>query len=112
MASLGVSTLCKLVQTCSSHCESALCTITIVCTRQAELYCILVFHNCSNSPECVVNGILFLLALQLVWIETPTNPTMKVVDIKACSELVHEHNKDIVVVVDNTFMSAYFQVRE
>ncbi|XP_053177756.1 cystathionine gamma-lyase-like [Scomber japonicus] len=46
---------------------------------------------------------------RLVWIETPTNPTMKVVDIKACSDLVHEHNKDIVVVVDNTFMSAYFQ---
>lgn len=46
---------------------------------------------------------------KLVWIETPTNPTMKVVDIRACSDLVHEHNKDIVVVVDNTFMSAYFQ---
>lgn len=46
-----------------------------------------------------------------MWIETPTNPTMKVVDIKTCSDLVHEHNKDIVVVVDNTFMSAYFQVR-
>ncbi|XP_012721516.1 cystathionine gamma-lyase [Fundulus heteroclitus] len=46
---------------------------------------------------------------KLVWLETPTNPTMKVVDIKACSELVHEHSKDIVVVVDNTFMSAYFQ---
>uniref|UniRef100_A0A3Q2V1I6 Cystathionine gamma-lyase n=1 Tax=Haplochromis burtoni TaxID=8153 RepID=A0A3Q2V1I6_HAPBU len=46
---------------------------------------------------------------KLVWIETPTNPMMKVVDIKACSDLVHEHNKDIVVVVDNTFMSAYFQ---
>jgi len=46
---------------------------------------------------------------KLVWIETPTNPTMKVVDIKTCAELVHEHNKDIVVVVDNTFMSAYFQ---
>ena len=42
--------------------------------------------------------------------ETPTNPMMKVVDIKVCSELVHKHNKDIVVVVDNTFMSAYFQV--
>ena len=51
------------------------------------------------------------VSLQLVWIETPTNPTMKVVDIRACSDLVHEHNKDIVVVVDNTFMSAYFQVR-
>lgn len=36
---------------------------------------------------------------------------MKVVDIRVCSDLVHEHNKDIVVVVDNTFMSAYFQVR-
>ncbi|XP_061539657.1 cystathionine gamma-lyase-like isoform X7 [Phycodurus eques] len=46
---------------------------------------------------------------KMVWIETPTNPTMKVVDIRACSDLVHDHNKDIVVVVDNTFMSAYFQ---
>uniref|UniRef100_A0A8C6Q257 Cystathionine gamma-lyase n=1 Tax=Nothobranchius furzeri TaxID=105023 RepID=A0A8C6Q257_NOTFU len=46
---------------------------------------------------------------KLVWMECPTNPMMKVVDIRACSELVHEHNKDIVVVVDNTFMSAYFQ---
>ncbi|KAM4738968.1 cystathionine gamma-lyase-like [Anableps anableps] len=46
---------------------------------------------------------------KLVWLETPTNPMMKVVDIKACSDLVHEHSKDIVVVVDNTFMSAYFQ---
>ncbi|XP_033181058.1 cystathionine gamma-lyase-like [Mastacembelus armatus] len=32
-----------------------------------------------------------------------------VVDIKTCADLVHGHNKDIVVVVDNTFMSAYFQ---
>lgn len=46
---------------------------------------------------------------KLVWLETPTNPMMKVVDIKACSDLVHEHSKDIIVVVDNTFMSAYFQ---
>ncbi|XP_072294827.1 cystathionine gamma-lyase-like [Eucyclogobius newberryi] len=46
---------------------------------------------------------------KMVWIETPTNPTMKVVDIRACSDLVHEHNKDVIVVVDNTFMSAYFQ---
>ncbi|XP_020494903.1 cystathionine gamma-lyase [Labrus bergylta] len=46
---------------------------------------------------------------KLVWIETPTNPTMKVVDIQACSDMIHEHSKDIVVVVDNTFMSPYFQ---
>ncbi|CAB1324511.1 unnamed protein product [Coregonus sp. 'balchen'] len=49
------------------------------------------------------------LSFALVWIETPTNPTMKVVDIQACAEVVHQHNKVTVVVVDNTFMSAYFQ---
>lgn len=36
---------------------------------------------------------------------------MKVVDIKACAEIAHNYNKDIIVVVDNTFMSAYFQVQ-
>ncbi|TRY54622.1 hypothetical protein DNTS_001606 [Danionella cerebrum] len=46
---------------------------------------------------------------KMVWIETPTNPTMKVVDIQACADIVHQHNKDTVVVVDNTFMSAFFQ---
>ncbi|XP_034035834.1 cystathionine gamma-lyase isoform X1 [Thalassophryne amazonica] len=46
---------------------------------------------------------------KLVWLETPTNPMLKIVDIKTCSEIVHGYNKDIVVVVDNTFMSAYFQ---
>ncbi|XP_036426594.1 cystathionine gamma-lyase [Colossoma macropomum] len=46
---------------------------------------------------------------KMLWIETPTNPTMKVVDIQACSDVAHEYSKDIIVVVDNTFMSAYFQ---
>ncbi|XP_067316038.1 cystathionine gamma-lyase-like isoform X2 [Pseudorasbora parva] len=46
---------------------------------------------------------------KMLWIETPTNPTMKVVDIQGCSDIVHEHNKNTIVVVDNTFMSAYFQ---
>ncbi|MGH0132916.1 UNVERIFIED_CONTAM: hypothetical protein FKN15_064722 [Acipenser sinensis] len=30
---------------------------------------------------------------------------------KGCADVVHAHNKDIIVVVDNTFMSAYFQAR-
>lgn len=48
-------------------------------------------------------------SLQLVWIETPTNPTLKVIDIQGCANVVHKH-KDVLLVVDNTFMSAYFQV--
>ena len=45
---------------------------------------------------------------KMIWIETPTNPTMKIVDIEAVCTLAHKH-KDIIVVVDNTFMSPYFQ---
>lgn len=44
---------------------------------------------------------------KLVWLETPTNPTMKLVDIQAISEQAHKHQ--IMVAVDNTFMSPYFQ---
>ena len=45
---------------------------------------------------------------RMVWIETPTNPTLKVVDIKAVCEIAHAH-PNVFVVVDNTFESAYFQ---
>jgi cystathionine gamma-lyase len=45
---------------------------------------------------------------KMVWIETPTNPTLKLVDIKAVADIVHQH-PGIVLVVDNTFMSSYFQ---
>nr|XP_034980020.1 cystathionine gamma-lyase isoform X2 [Zootoca vivipara] len=45
---------------------------------------------------------------KLVWIETPTNPMLKVVDIQGCADIVHKH-KGVILAVDNTFMSAYFQ---
>ena len=48
---------------------------------------------------------------RLIWIETPTNPTLKLVDIKAVADIAHKANKDILVAVDNTFESAYFQVK-
>ncbi len=46
----------------------------------------------------------------MIWIETPTNPTLRLVDIKTVAAIAHEMNKDMIVVVDNTFMSPYFQV--
>lgn len=46
--------------------------------------------------------------VKLVWMETPTNPIMKVIDIKAVAEIVHAKTKAFLV-VDNTFLSAYFQ---
>lgn len=44
---------------------------------------------------------------KMVWLETPTNPTLKLVDIRKVSAEAHKHN--IIVAVDNTFMSPYFQ---
>lgn len=44
---------------------------------------------------------------KLVWLETPTNPTLKISDIAEISKLAHE--KGVIVAVDNTFMSPYFQ---
>ncbi|MES2802319.1 MAG: cystathionine gamma-synthase [Bdellovibrionota bacterium] len=44
---------------------------------------------------------------KMIWIETPTNPTLKLADIKKISAIGAA--KNILVVVDNTFMSPYFQ---
>ncbi|KAL4235449.1 hypothetical protein ACF0H5_007085 [Mactra antiquata] len=47
---------------------------------------------------------------RMVWIETPTNPTMRLVDIEAVVKVVREKaSPECFVVVDNTFMSSYFQ---
>jgi cystathionine gamma-lyase len=44
---------------------------------------------------------------KLIWIETPTNPTMQVVDIEACSAIAKKHK--LTLAVDNTFASPYLQ---
>jgi cystathionine beta-lyase len=44
---------------------------------------------------------------RMLWIETPTNPLMKICDIEALAGLAHRQGAWLVV--DNTFMSPYFQ---
>jgi len=44
---------------------------------------------------------------KLIWLETPTNPLLRLIDIQAVAKIAHRHN--ILVVVDNTFASPYFQ---
>lgn len=44
---------------------------------------------------------------KLLWIETPSNPMLNIVDLRALSELAHEHG--VRVVVDNTFATPYLQ---
>ena len=44
---------------------------------------------------------------KLIWTETPTNPMMNIIDIKAVADIAKPHN--IMVCVDNTFASPYLQ---
>src|SRR6218665_2250917 len=40
---------------------------------------------------------------KMIWLETPTNPTMQIIDIEACAKLAKEHK--LICAVDNTFVS-------
>ena len=42
-----------------------------------------------------------------IWIETPTNPVMNLVDLRAIAELAQRHGA--ITICDNTFLSPYFQ---
>lgn len=44
---------------------------------------------------------------RLIWIETPTNPTLKVIDIEAVAGVARQHG--VMTCVDNTFASPYLQ---
>lgn len=45
---------------------------------------------------------------KVIYLETPANPNLKICDIKAISQIAH-NNKDIQVIVDNTFATPYCQ---
>jgi len=44
---------------------------------------------------------------KLIWVETPTNPMLNIIDIKAICKIARKHK--IMVAVDNTFASPYLQ---
>ena len=72
-----------------------------------------VYEDCGRSftftdltdPQNLIDAIR--PETKAVWIESPTNPLMKLMDIKRLAEIAHDH--DLLVIVDNTFMSPYFQ---
>lgn len=62
------------------------------------------FVNTANIEE-VRNAIR--PETKLLYIETPSNPTIDITDLRACCELAHQHG--IPVAIDNTFCSPYLQ---
>jgi cystathionine beta-lyase/cystathionine gamma-synthase len=59
----------------------------------------------TSSSEAVVSA--FRPNTKMLYIETPTNPTMRIADIATLAKLASQRN--ITVVVDNTFLSPYLQ---
>ena len=58
-------------------------------------------ENADNIEAFVNNN------TKLIWVETPTNPMMNIIDIKACSTIAQKHG--LLLAVDNTFATPYLQ---
>jgi len=61
----------------------------------------------TTDPESVAEALT--PSTRLVWLETPTNPYLRVTDIRAVAEMVHSHENKPLLVVDNTFATPYLQ---
>ena len=66
----------------------------------------IVFHfvnmNNANDISKYINT-----KTKMIWVETPTNPLMRIIDIKTTAEIAKKNN--LMLVVDNTFASPYLQ---
>ncbi|MBI4759817.1 MAG: cystathionine gamma-synthase [Chloroflexota bacterium] len=61
----------------------------------------------TTDPESVADALT--PHTRLVWLETPTNPLLRITDIRAAAEVVHAHPNKPLLVVDNTFATPYLQ---
>jgi cystathionine beta-lyase/cystathionine gamma-synthase len=61
----------------------------------------------TTDPESVAEALT--PSTRLVWLETPTNPMLRITDIKAVADIVHSHENKPLLVVDNTFATPYLQ---
>jgi cystathionine gamma-lyase len=59
------------------------------------------FNNSESLEKAITSE------TRMMWLETPTNPLLKVVDISETARIAKKHN--VLFVVDNTFLSPYFQ---
>lgn len=59
----------------------------------------------TSQPELVQAALQ--PSTRMLFVETPTNPLLRLTDLKAAAEFCRQH--DLLLVVDNTFLSPYFQ---
>ncbi len=61
----------------------------------------------TTDPESVAEALT--PSTRLVWLETPTNPYLRITNIQAVAEIVHAHPNKPLLAVDNTFATPYLQ---
>jgi len=61
----------------------------------------------TTDPETVAENLR--PSTRLVWLETPTNPYLRITDIRTVAEMVHSHTAHPLLAVDNTFATPYLQ---
>ncbi|QNM85471.1 cystathionine gamma-synthase [Polaribacter pectinis] len=76
-------------------------------TKLFEKYGLEFIYVNMDSEKDILNSISE--NTKLVWLETPTNPLLKIVDIEAICVAVKNVNSDILIGVDNTFATPYLQ---
>ncbi|KAI0321398.1 Cys/Met metabolism PLP-dependent enzyme-domain-containing protein [Amylostereum chailletii] len=65
------------------------------------------FVDLENADEEQVNEAI-RPNTKLIWIESPTNPTLRLIDIPRIVSIAHAHPSNPLVLVDNTFLSPYY----
>lgn len=61
----------------------------------------------TTDPESLAEALT--PSTRLVWLETPTNPNLRITDIRAAAEILRAHPNHPLLVVDNTFATPYLQ---
>ncbi|KAJ1300877.1 hypothetical protein OPQ81_002515 [Rhizoctonia solani] len=65
------------------------------------------FLDLENGSDEQITG-AFRENTKMIWLELPTNPTLRVIDIERIVRLARAHPSNPLVVVDNTFMSPFY----
>ena len=81
------------------------CTFALMCHGLTRFGIEVTFVDTSNLDE-VKNAMK--KNTRVVYLETPANPNLKIVDLEALSKLAHK-NPNTLVIVDNTFATPYMQ---
>jgi cystathionine gamma-lyase len=65
------------------------------------------FVDLENADEATITSAI-RPNTKLIWIESPTNPTLRLIDIAKVASIAHSHPSHPIVLVDNTFLSPFY----